>query len=226
MSNKLPNEISDADLLELLNSKADHKYIVTSSLTNDDIVMFLSTFNIKPGKEPIQARGLYKLYKDWSKSPINQYSFAHTLNKYYKRQGLYYLINLDVLDLAKSALDIIKKPNKRKTVRKSWRIHFQSFVDRYSLKSGNFYVNDFILYYLYDKWTYDNRVRGRLGKEQFNEFCKLYFKLKRNRKKGSNWFGIDKGIELTHLPPAKIASLKEAKERHDRKKEKVQKKPN
>src|ERR1017187_7676534 len=74
----LPNEADLSDLLESL-KKED---VVES---DNDVVSFLSYFNIKPGDELTASWFLYRLYRGWSKKPVKQRSFSLEISKYLPR---------------------------------------------------------------------------------------------------------------------------------------------
>jgi hypothetical protein len=74
-----------------------------------------------------------------------------------------------------------------------------------------------MLYYLYDKWTYEIKKKAPLSSLAFINMLGLYFKKRRTADR-TEWFGVDNNI-LQHLPPEKQQSIKQARQnKYDKKK--------
>lgn len=200
MANHKPiTEIPLADLLELLKNDSDR---VLNYEHHNDCMEFLSVYGIKQGENRILFNLIYRLYKKWSKFPVKKRSFADALVLLYPHikygESFVYLINKDKYFFLERGA---KKKKLNKTKRKHWFRHFKTFIKKYDLKSGRFYVKDIVLYNLYDKWTYKNNNHNPLGFQQFLKFCKLFFKNPAPKQiKGTLWVGLDSEVQKHFTP--------------------------
>lgn len=189
-------EISKEDLLDLVNSNTNK---VTIFDYKNDLLDFISTYNIIQGENRIPGQLIYNLYKRWSKNPLHRNHFGQEMSQLFPNirygQGNVFLINKE----KDYFLEKIVNKKQNKTKRKPWLTHFNKFIDKYQLKSGRFYVKDIVLYNLYDKWTYKNGNKNPLGFQQFLKFCRLFFsKPARKMINKHEWFSIDSNIK-NHL---------------------------
>lgn len=188
-------EISNEELLDLLKDDSSQ----TSNFQyQNDILEFISFYQITQGDYKITARLLYKLYKYWSKSPISQNSMSNDLALFFaKSSASIFLINKP----REFFLEKSSKKKVNKTKRKQWFKHFKGFIEKYNLKSGRFFVKDIVLYNLYDKWTYKNNNHNPLSLPQFIKFCRLFFHKPYPKEiKGSMWFSVDSEIQEYFTP--------------------------
>lgn len=208
MNKKPITEISSEELLKTIEDNHDIKEQTSYSYKND-ILDFISTFNLKNGSDEITNKLLHKIYSSWSKIKLNQSEFTHQIHLFFnskKAGGKYFiLLNLDYNALLKKSLFSIAK--KSKTKRKSYKVHFEKYLNKYSITNGSFFIKDSVLYNLYDKWTYSFKKSHPLGPIQFNGFCKLYFKFKYIE--GGYWFGVDKSI-IQHLSEDNINQMRKS----------------
>ena len=75
-----------------------------------------------------------------------------------------------------------------------YKVHFENFLKRFDIKEGDYYIESFLLYWLYDRWTYDCKKNNPLGYMQFVHFLKLYFPRERITNSKVAWYGVDKSI--------------------------------
>lgn len=208
MSNKLKpiTEFSSEELLDLLNENPT----TTSNFEyKNDILDFVSVYNLKDGDNKISNSLVYELYKTWSINPLNRNTFGKELCKLFVNRsyapGFAIFLNKDKLFF----LEKITPKKQNKTKRKQWVNHFKKFISKYELKSGRFFVKDVILYNLYDRWIYQNGTKKYLGKAQFLKFCKLFFQRPKYKIiKGDYWFSISLTIK-EHLTPDLISLMKQ-----------------
>lgn len=193
MKPKNLTELTDAELLDLV-SNPDTSTIKVYDYPND-IIKFISVYNLKSGIEPIQTRLLHKLYIHWSKNPVQQKEFAYTLFDIFpsgKGTGQTVLfLDKKALDLHAEVIKLVTPVDK--TRQKGWTEHFVKYLSFYNIKKGGLFIANSVLYNLYDKWCYKNKNRRPLGANQFDKFCKVFFENK--LVKGCNWSKIDKSIE-------------------------------
>jgi len=214
VSNKLPSKESTENLLDLLETNK-----VKNKVNRDGTISsFVSVFKLKSGQQSISAEELFNLYKKWTKTPLTRSKFLRELKRYieytYKNGYLYFLIDFTCFNMTVSTKQkLIERP---KTKSRIYTTHFENYLKFYGIKQGTFWLEDHILFHLYDKWTYKNKNRHPLSFIQFNKFCKLYFENK------TKYFGVNKEI-LNHLTPEHLQQLRE-KTNEKRKKESNKKK--
>jgi hypothetical protein len=219
---RLPSEIS---VEELLNSLEDSTEESSLQDINDDIVSFLLAYGIKPGPNPVQKSLFYSLYRKWSKNPLEKSKFYFRIKKFLithqKGPNLFYLIDKDVFKVTEEIQKFVLSGSINKTKSKKHKTHFENYLKKYNISPGDFYVESYILYYLYDKWVYSINKKTPLGEDQFFNFCKLYFNQKRNSVSRISWFGVDKESFLKVMPYDKMEKLRESrKTRYGKKKQK------
>jgi hypothetical protein len=183
-------ELSEAELLELIRDEPNKIKIYEWP---NDVMDFISVYNIKTGTNPITLNLLYRLYRKWSNSPVKMRELSITLTDIFpsKRSTIIY-IDKTLLNLKEEIYKLLKPVDK--TRHKGWLEHFNKYLNEYSIKSGGLFIKDTVLYNLYDKWCY--KKRNPLGLTQFTNHCKLYF----NWKLVYNhwWFKVDESIK-NHL---------------------------
>lgn len=225
MDRKLPHKISDEDLLEALKSTTkdtpSQEEFSNYPVLQNDVVMFLSFYQIEPGKDTVPQKMLYDLYKLWSNNPISKVSFGIEISKFLlihqKGPRWYYLINRSSLNLTKAAFDLVNKQTINKAKSPPWRKHFENFLNKYEIKPGDYFLESFVLYDLYDEYVYGLNKKLPLGEDQFFNLCKIYFKHKRKTSNYLTWFGVDKSITKT-LTRERIKSLRRNRQlRHGKK---------
>lgn len=188
-----------------------------------DVPMFLSFYKIQPGKDPVNKRLLFKLYGYYSENPVTSTRFAEQLNLYipFTKSGtqLLYHINRKALDISQEAYKFILKHSHDRIKVPAWKAHFDKFITHYKLKSGDYYLEGYILHNLYDKFTYETNKKYNLGYIQFLKFCELYFDKQRLTSDKVSYYGVDKSIrefitddELKQLRESKNPNGKETNE--------------
>lgn len=212
---KLPTTASDEELLAILGDDTNLQNTPLKIDYRNDIIEFLSVYNIKPGDDRVKNTTLYNLYKLWSKTPVNQITFSRNLFELFPtiRYGTSHAvcINKTAIKLKEESWKILKPMDKRKYP--GWKKHFELYLNKYSIKKGRFFVKSSVLYNLYDQWRFKVQKyikRRPLGSIQFINFCKLYFNCKIIN--GSSWFGVDRSIQQ-HLTKEIINNMNTKKER-------------
>lgn len=213
MKSKNLTELTDAELLELIENPVSSPNTITNN-----IIDFISVYNLKTGDEPIKIRLLYNLYKAWTKNPLSPRIFSNTLtNLFTSKQSagntLVYL-NKSAINVHTEVLKLVEPADK--TRQKGWTDHFNKYLLHYGIKKGGLFIANNVLYNLYDKWTYKNNNRRPLGPNQFNNFCKVFFEYKNVQ--GRLWFKIDKSIEQ-HLTEDLIKLMYKKKAKGNAKKD-------
>jgi frataxin-like iron-binding protein CyaY len=216
-SKRLPTDYKLEELLELVNEAPSDDSVI---LELNDVVLFLTTFEIKPGTEIILNKELYRLYKMWSKRPINPNHFGMEMAKYIPSRDIhgryYYTINISAFKLSERSRQLIRVKLIDKTKSKNYKRHFEAFIKHYDLKPGKYWLESYLIFYLYDLWTY--KKKKPLGEKQFHRFAKLYLKHKEKRHGHSVWYAVDESI-LQHLPQEHIDQIRESRKKKHGKKE-------
>lgn len=202
---KAITELSDEEIIKLAHQSSE-----TKIEHSNDIMEFVSVYNLKTGEERITTKLLYNLYSKWSQNPVTRKTFALVLIDLFPsiRYGKSHVICLDkkAINLKEETYNYLKRMDKTK--QKNWTIHFKKYLSKYQLKKGGLFIKDTVLYNLYDKWCfkgYKTKNYHPLSLYQFNNFCKLFFKNK--LVKGNYWFGLEYTI-LNHLSEDLIKEMK------------------
>jgi len=212
---KLPHTATVEELLKVIEDQetpiSEEHDIVNYPTLENDIVAFLSFYEIEPGNDPVPKTMLYKLYCLWSKEPITRKQFACEINKFvlvtHKGSQASYLLNKSSLKLTQEAYSIINSHTRDYTKSPGWRKHFEEFLASTGIKKGDWFIENHILYNLYDEYSYNTKKKARIGPIQFIRFCNLYFpeKITANKEK---WYGVNRSLE-TVLTPERLATLRE-----------------
>lgn len=230
---KSPNQLEIDELLDLANTESNSEE--PSIILDDeksDVLKFISLFKLFPGKEPVSTALLYDFYRQWSYFDIkSQTGFTKTLSKYFqvdiKGPHRYILINKNSLQITEEALKYLKdKKNKPKIKSKHWAKHFESFLNTNEIESGNLFIEDYILFNLYDKWVYERKMTeptGVLGWKPFRQFCRLYLKMKIDAQ-NQVYFGVNSKIYNGYLTQGKIEELRQYEVERQRKIDEARKK--
>lgn len=191
-------EYTPEELLELVEKNTTNEEKFNYEYPND-VLEFLSIYQIKEGPNQILLPLIFNLYKKWSKKPIHRNQFGMEMSKFFTSvkygMGTTYRINKSKEFFIDKT--IIKKRNKTKG--KQWNKHFKSFISKFNIETGRFYVKDIVLYNIYDKWTYKNGNKNPLSFTQFLKFCRLYFKINKMIK-GSEWFSLSENLKELITP--------------------------
>lgn len=183
-------ELSEKELLDIIGD--DPGSLKVYSWPND-VMEFISIYNLKTGEHHVTNKLLYRLYRLWSNIPVTQRVFTTTLMDLFPsiQYGANKAILLDKnsLNLKQEAYNYVKVQDKTKY--KGYLKLFEKYLHTYCIKKGSFFIKDSVLYKLYSKLC--STKRHPLGKAQFNNFCKLYFKNKLI--KGHQWFAVDESIK-------------------------------
>lgn len=206
----LPGNLSLDDLLEAINSPQEHVKPESPISEDSSVYSFLITYGIKSGDHPVKARLFYELYRRWTKNPIEKSKFDVEITKYIIATQKYrqnvYLIDKDAFKIGEEIQRFLTPKNKIKT--KSYKKHFEYYLSKHNIKPGTYWIESYVLYYLYDKWVYSIKKTAPLGEIQFFNFCKLYFKQKRNSSSRVTWFGIDKESLMQFITEQQIQRIR------------------
>lgn len=188
MSKLLPSQLTEEEILALLESDdiAEKSEVFNYA---DDIVPFLSFYKITPGTTPVSKKLLYKLYKTYSKQPLDERNFNVQVGVYIEANGYNYNLNLDNFAISNHIYTAEKKKDKTKSL--TYQKHFNWFIQEKQVLNGRTWVEGFILYFIYKDFCRERRVNPKLGYTSFHKFLKLSFPYKRIKENRSLWFRVD-----------------------------------
>lgn len=222
MRKTVPTNITIDDLLESLNQKENTEDSPSVELKND-VLSFIITFNLKAGNEAVSKRLICDLYYKWSKNPVERTQFFYEITKYIPTRQIgpksLYSIDTKAWKITEDIQRLVLANKRDKTKSRTYKKHFDNFLKKYSLAPGSYYIESYILYYLYDKWVYGIKRQNPLGENQFFNFCKLYFKYKRNSESRVMWFGVDEKALLKVISLDQINRIRSARKRRYGKKQ-------
>lgn len=207
----LNNLLDEEELLKALESEG------TTTESDDDVVQFISQFEIKPGENPLRRGVLYPIYNKWSKTPVTFNSFNKSISRFFKSNTRYIFINLDLIKISKIILNQkIKKRPQNRLHSSRYQEHFANFCKEYEIRKGDFYISWSALMYHYKKWVEksNSKINIRHGKT-FIDFCKANF----NIKQPENMIlqvGLHKSI-IYYIPHDVITKLRNDTNGYDKK---------
>lgn len=195
----------------------------------NDILSFLSVFNIVNGEERIKKITIYNIYKAWSMSPLPKSSFHQELSKYIPidpGRSSYYSINQNAIKLTYDAYRDFKR-TRSKAKSKAWVLRLEDFLNYHAIKDGPYWIEIDILYFLYDKFEHErgNTHHGqRLSKKYFEKITDIYLKSKTTEK--SKLYAVSDNIK-NFFQPGQLERMKKTyaiqeKQKHKKKKQKKQ----
>ncbi len=225
---KLLNNLSEEELLNVLKEDTETYYENVN-----DLEKFLTFFNLTHGTQLIRKNFLYNIYYKWSKDPLSRRVFGRIMLDYVGSRQIgpytYFLLNQMPLELKQKSLSLLK-PKRDKTKSPTYKKHFDNYLNYYGIRPGKYYLEGFVLYYLYDKWVFSTKKNRPIGYSQFVNFLRLYFDVKRKSKSVNGitdtskvaWFGITKDI-LKHISLIEIQQIREGRAKYHGRKEKIKK---
>lgn len=214
---KIPVQFTDEELLSLTSSdkKADKLTSDQQFLQENEIVLFLSQFNILPGSNRIQKKFLYNLYKSYiievKYTPIE---FNLRVRDFIPVDATCFLVNKSAQELASLTF---RKEFNRKYNRPDYihfdgvRKHIESFFAKHEIKAPvdkPVKIPAYALYYLYDVWCYDGKRKNKLGYISFLNIIKTYFHHVRKGSDKAAMMVIDSSI-YNHITKEEIGEVEE-----------------
>jgi len=181
----------------------------------NDVVPFLTNYNITPGDTLVSKKLLYKLYKTYSTEPMNSMEFAMQVGEFVEAKGMFYRINIDNFAVSKHIYAEQNKIDKTKSI--TYQTHYNWFVKEIGMNRGLKWVEGFVLFYIYKDFCKSRRVNPKLGYNSFHRFLKLHFQFRRKNENRSLWFRVDDKIHNL-LTEAEKDVLRDARQKTRRSK--------
>jgi hypothetical protein len=186
-------KFSDDELLKLLDSSDESEI---DSTFDSSVLSFAIIFNLRPGKDKVLKKHLYKLYQVWNKGTkkIAQHEFTKQLTDLVDHTEKFFLIDQDAFQIANFIKEEKAKRKVDKSKSKYWRAHFHSFLKDTELVAGTVYIELEIVYFLYLEWRTKARKTTRLSRRQFIKILDLYFDVKAISAGDHLWVGFSDHI--------------------------------
>lgn len=193
---KNPNLISDEELLKLLEESEEDSDVAEYSF-DSSVLSFVQSFNLKPGKDKIVKKQLYKLYKLWNKGiqKLTQTSFTHELSNYIEHKGSYFLVDKSLFDIANFIKEEKQRNTRDRTKSKYWHKHITDFLTFTKLEEGTIYIELEILNYIYMNWVQKSKRKIHLSRRQLIKILDLYFDVTAISTGSHLWVGVNEQIE-------------------------------
>jgi hypothetical protein len=193
---KLPKNLSTEDLIKSLENAEDTQEELHQDSSNllSEVLMFISKFNIDKGEYEVNQRYIYRLYRCFSRNPVNSEVFLKKFGLVYpyKSRANFYFINKNILNILKLIEETSKKDRFiRSKFNPKLVNNTKSFLKFLNIQSGEYWVESFILTELYD----DYRTQYKKPKYNSKILTKAFGLLLESVKTAHNgfvWFKINK----------------------------------
>jgi hypothetical protein len=220
---KVPRELELEELLKALES-APENVSETSTEYRNDLLAFLSFYNLQNGNEKVNKTLIKRMYREWSDDPIEGRLLDWELGKLLTQcptDSRCYLVNEKAINLAASAYKYLLGRKHNKTKSPFYKKHFDRFLSSHGIKKGQVWMPAFVLFHLYDKWTYKNKSHRTMSQEYFMAFCNLYFE--RKRVKGTYyWYRVDESI-YNHITKEQVSDMIETRKLYGKRRQRTKK---
>ncbi len=195
MSNKLPRQFSDTDLLKLLDDSTVKEKSIADDTTTPSPVKFLSLFNVVPGKNKVKTKALHSLYREWAgKSSLTLIQFTTQVRNYlpYVKDTSTFSIQETALNLsARFAKEILKLNQPKRAKNKRIKEHIDKYIKQFDLKRGDVFVDSDQAHSDYWMWAAKTGKKKRLSLAQFLDIMRLYCNILINQH-GKTMIGFQK----------------------------------
>lgn len=194
--NKLPGQLSIDELLNALEKEENHDSNATS-LDDNIVLSFVQRFSLTSGEHKVRVNLLWKLFKMWAPwHGLTRGEFGKRLYQIIPSNNNYIKLTKENQELADKIDVLFHKKNQALKHTGVYKIRFEHFLKVHNLSPGDLYVEADILYYLHDKWCYNQRPsKSPLGENTFNGLCRLYINHKYLAGESNMvWFGVSENI--------------------------------
>lgn len=207
---RLPSQLSDEELLALLDS--DDVVETTTEIFeySDDIVPFLSKYNITPGPTPVSKKLLYNLYKTYSSQPMNTIEFNTRVGNFVTPTRQFFYLNTDNFAISKHIYEAETRIDKTKSL--TFQRHFDWFLAEANVSRGTKWIEGFILFFIYKDFCKARRVKPKFGYVNFHKFLKLNFQYRRLKENRSLFFKVSDEV-YNIFPEEEKEKIRKAREK-------------
>lgn len=162
---------------------------------DNNVIPFLSHYQIQPGDYLVTKSQLYTLYKQHVDEPLSALSFHRIVGQFIGHfrnySGNFYKINLHQFKLSEYVFKL--RVGKRKKVDKSntYRKHFEAFMNKMGVERGNKWLEGYILQEIYRDFCRERKKRPSFGYENFLKMARLYLEHRRVSSSRAVFFKIN-----------------------------------
>lgn len=229
---KLPSLLSVEELISQINQESpeeqNKKEVTLSEEDESTFLYFLHNFNIVPGNEPIKKNVMWAIYKAWARNPIKRKDFMAQLNSYFpdnttvtNKQGTIY-INVNAAKLAFEVFTKFKRLNQR-LKQKPANDKLDNFLNYYHITDGSYWLEDYLLYFLYDKYSYrvlkiNPNTPLYLSKVVFNGLCNVRFE--KAQKNGTMFYAVNENV-IKLYEPGQLERMRKEHAKEEKAKSKI-----
>lgn len=213
----LPSQLTEEEILALLDSEDAEEETAEIFNYNDDIVPFLSNYKITPGNVYVSKKMLYKLYKTYSKEPLDLNEFNIQVGRFVEAAGANFKLNMDNFAISNHIYKAEKARDKTKSL--SYQKHFDWFMREAKVEKGTKWIEGFVLFFIYRDFCKSRRVNTKLGYVNFHKFLKLHYQYRRINGNRALFFRVDHGTatiyneeELERIRAARAKKTRGSKE--------------
>jgi|GEM_PF-6666402 hypothetical protein len=196
----LPSQMSYEELVAAMESEeielVDEKTVAEEILEyENNVVPFLSHYNIIPGDFTVSKKLLYKLYRRHVDDPVNELTFqrivGNFLGHYRNYSGNFYKINQDQFALSNHIFKLFTEHKVQKTKSKTYQNRFMTFCETKNVRKGKAWVPGFVIYEIYKDFCRERHKRPAFSYESFIQMLRENFKHKRINSNRSLWFSVN-----------------------------------
>lgn len=199
MENKksLPSTMTYEELLAAMEKEEPTESVETEEILEyeNNVVPFLSHFNILPGETVVSKKLLYNLYRVFVSEPVNSLSFnrivGQFLGHYRNYSGNFYRINQDQFAISQHIFKLFTESHITKTKSVTYQNHFKAFLATKNITKGTHWVQGFVLYEIYRDFCRDRHKQAKFSYSSFYKFLQENFKSRRVSGNRSMWFGVN-----------------------------------
>ena len=192
--NRIPKDLSTEELLDSLNTAED-----TDSYTREhkqdllsEVLLFISHFDIQKGEYKVHQKYVYKLYRVFSKSPVNSAKFLNTFTSIFPHKtNTFFYVNKDVINIIKIADQHSSKRKIKNSINPKLLNSVKTFLNHKDIKPGGFWVESFILTELYNDYRIKFKQANYNAKTLTSVFSILFESVK-TKHNGFVWLKINK----------------------------------
>lgn len=185
------NKYTNEELLDLLKEKEIDVVIDTSN----KFISFLYTFGIEPGNYPVKSSLIHDLFKLYFKSRVSERIFINNITKYIPQDSNNcLLININTFTILSKYYTLINETTVDVTKSFVFKKHFENYLTKFGLKSGETFIEAPVLFEFYLKWCKEIKRTRKFSYTSFINLLKIYFNKSKIIKDHVDLFGIDKNL--------------------------------
>lgn len=166
------------ELLAALESDIEEQSETDTS--DNSPLKFISIYNIKHGKEKVRLTILCRLYKVYCSDELSATKFNDIMRLNYgdgiDKQHIF--INRTELNISQELYKSFIKKYNRRYKSPTTKKYFLKFLKENNIKHGKKYIEINVLYYLWDVWNFNNKIKAHMGILTFGKYCSFTFQKK------------------------------------------------